>query len=133
MVAVLLIFGRLVASDYENDVASDPRIDALRAKIVCVENAAFTKDYHDAEKRSIANALTIEYNDGTKEAELVVEYPIGHRLRRNEGMPVLLEKFKTNLVCHFPAKQQERILAILFNHELIDNLPVHEYVDLYVI
>lgn len=133
MVAVPLIFGRLVASDYENDVASDPRIDALRAKIVCVEDAVFTKDYHDPEKRSIANALTVEYNDGTKEAELVVEYPIGHRLRRDEGMPVLIKKFKTNLARHFPTKQQECILEVSLSHELIDNLPVHEYVDLYVI
>ena len=108
MVAVPLLFGRLTAGDYEDDVAADPRIDALRDKIECVEDKQFTQDYHDPEKRSIANALTVEFKDGKKLKEVVVEYPIGHKRRRKEGMPVLVEKFKTNLARRFPPKQQRR-------------------------
>ncbi|MCX8005113.1 MAG: bifunctional 2-methylcitrate dehydratase/aconitate hydratase, partial [Burkholderiaceae bacterium] len=93
MVAVPIIFGRLTAADYEDAVAADPRIDALREKIVCVEDPQFTQDYHDPEKRSIANALTVEFNDGSRLPEIVVEYPIGHKRRRQEGMPILVEKF----------------------------------------
>src|SRR5574342_1307842 len=85
MVAVPLIFGRLTAADYEDGVASDPRIDLLREKIHCVEDPQFTRDYHDPEKRSIANALTVELADGTRLPEGVVEYPIGHKRRRAEG------------------------------------------------
>ncbi len=112
MVAVPLIFGRLTAADYEDNVAADPRIDALRDKIECVEDPQFTRDYHDPEKRSIANGLTVELKDGTRLPEVVVEYPIGHRRRRKEGMPVLVEKFKTNLARRFPAKQQKAILDV---------------------
>ena len=90
MVAVPLIFGRLTARDYEDDVASDPAIDALREKIVCVEDPAFTIDYHDPSKRSIANALTVEFKDGSKFDEIVVEYPIGHARRRTDGIPLLI-------------------------------------------
>ena len=93
MVAVPILFGRLTAGDYEDSIASDPRIDALRDKIDCVEDPQFTKDYHDPDKRSIANALTVEFTDGTKMKEIVCEYPIGHKRRRKEGMPVLVEKF----------------------------------------
>src|SRR6267378_2662064 len=89
MVAVPILFGRLTAGDYEDDIARDPRIDKLRDKIVCVEDPAFTKDYHDPKKRSIANALTVEFKDGKKMPEIVVEYPIGHKRRRKDGMPVL--------------------------------------------
>ncbi len=88
-----LIFGRLTAADYEDAVAADPRIDALREKMICVEDPQFTRDYHDPEKRSIANGLTVEFKDGEKLDEVVVEYPLGHRLRRNEGIPLLEEKF----------------------------------------
>ena len=97
------IFGRLTAADYEDDIAADPRIDKLRDKIVCVEDKQFTKDYHDPEKRSIANALKVEFKDGKSLGEFVCEYPIGHKRRRKEGMPVLVEKFKTNLARSFPA------------------------------
>ena len=112
MVAVPLIHGRLTAADYEDNVAADPRIDQLRAKMVCVEDKAFSKDYHDPDKRSIANGITIELNDGTKLKEVVVEYPIGHRRRRKEGLPVLVDKFRTNLARRFPAKQQQAILDV---------------------
>jgi len=133
MVAVPLIFGRLTAADYEDSVAADPRIDALRDKITCVEDKQFTKDYHDPEKRSIANGLTVELNDGTVLSEVVVEYPIGHRRRRKEGMPVLVEKFRTNLARRFPTRQQKLILDISLDQKKLDAMPVNEYVDLYVI
>ena len=131
--AVPLIFGRLTAEDYEDRVAADQRIDALRAKIECVEDLQFTKDYHDPKKRSIANALTVEFKDGKKLREVVVEYPIGHARRRLEGIPLLVEKFKTNLARRFPAKQQETILNVSLDQKKLEVMPVHEYVDLYVI
>ena len=133
MVAVPLIFGNLTAADYEDGVAADPRIDTLRAKIVCVEDALFTKDYHDPEKRSIANALTVRFKDGSSLPEVVVEYPVGHRRRRKEGIPLLESKFRTNLARRFPKKQQESILAVSLDQKKLEALPVHEYVDLYVI
>ena len=133
MVAVPLLFGRLTAADYEDSVAADPRIDALRDRIQCVEDPQFTRDYHDPGKRSIANGLSVEFNDGTKLPETVVEYPIGHRRRRAEGMPVLVEKFKTNLARRFPAKQQKAVLDASLEPQKLDAMPVNEYVDLYVI
>ncbi len=133
MVAVPIIFGRLTAGDYEDAIATDPRIDKLRDKIVCVEDKQFTKDYHDPEKRSIANALTVEFSDGKKLKELVVEYPIGHKRRRKEGMPVLVEKFKTNLARRFPVKQQKAILDLCLDPKKLAATPVNEFVDLMVI
>jgi len=133
MVAVPLIFGHLAAEDYEDTVAADPRIDALRDKITCVEDSAFTKDYHDPDKRSIANALTVELADGRTLPEVVVEYPIGHRRRRADGIPLLVEKFKVNLARRFPQKQQDAILAVSLDQTRLEATPVHEYVDLYVI
>lgn len=133
MVAVPLIFGRLTASDYEDNIAKDPRIDELRDRIICTEDPQFTKDYFDPEKRSIANGLTITLKDGTKLDEVMVEYPIGHARRREEGMPVLVEKFKTNVARRFPAKQQRAILDISLDADKLEKMPVHEYVDLYVI
>jgi len=133
MVAVPIIFGRLTASDYEDDVAADPRIDALRDRIVCVEDPQFTKDYHDPDKRSIANALTVEFNDGKKLKEVVCEYPIGHKRRRKEGIPLLEAKFRVNLARRFPAKQQQAILEVSLDQKRLEAMPVNEYVDLYVI
>ena len=132
MVAVPLIHGRLTAADYENEIAQDPRIDTLRAKISCVEDAAFTRDYHDPEKRSIANALTLQLDDGTVLDEIVVEYPIGHKRRRAEGIPQLEAKFRTNLARRFAKKQQDAILAVSLDQHRLEAMPVHEYVDLYV-
>ncbi len=135
MVAIPLLFGRLTAADYEDDVAAHPdlgpRIDALRAKMECVENPAFTADYHDPEKRSIANTLVVELNDGSL-IEETVEYPIGHRRRREEGLPLLIEKFKINLRRRFPEKQQQRILAASLDRGRLEQTPVNEYVDLYL-
>jgi 2-methylcitrate dehydratase len=133
MVAVPLIFGRLTARDYEDDVASDPRIDELRAKMECVEDKQFTRDYLDPEKRSIANGITVESRDGRKVGEVVVEYPIGHRRRRKEGVPLLEQKFATNLARRFPAKQQKAILAACADQQKLEGTPVNEFVDLFII
>ena len=131
MVAIPLLFGRLTASDYEDTVAADPRIDALRARIECVEEPRFTADYHDPDKRSIANSLRIELEDGTV-LEETVEYPIGHRRRREEGMPLLIDKFKTNLRRRFNEAQQQQILEVSLDADRLEKMPVNEYVDLYV-
>lgn len=132
MVAVPLIFGRLTARDYEDDVASDPRIDALRAKISCEEDPQFTVDYHDPSKRSIANALKVEFTDGSSLDEVVVEYPIGHARRRVEGIPLLIEKFRTNLARVFPKSQQEEILDYSLDRQRFEATPVNEFMDLFV-
>jgi len=133
MVAVPILFGRLTAADYEDSIAADPRIDALRDKIVCVEDPAFTADYHDPDKRSIANALTVQFSDGSALDEIVCEYPIGHKRRRAQGIPLLEAKFRTNLARRFAAKQQQRILDVSLDQDRLEAMPVHEYVDLYVI
>jgi len=133
MVAIALIFGRLTAADYEESIAIDPRIDALRARIRCVEDPAFTRDYYDPDKRSIANALTLRLNDGTEFAEITCDYPLGHRRRRDEGLPMLVKKFQTNLARRFPSKQQNRILDASLKLDALCATPVHEYIDLYVI
>ena len=132
MVAVPLIFGRLTAADYEDDVAADPRIDALREKIACVENPQFSKDYLDPAKRSIANAVMVEFADGTRTPEIVVEYPIGHRRRRDEGIPRLIDKFRTNLARRFEAKQQQAIVDVALDPQRLAALAVNEFVDLMV-
>ncbi len=132
MIAIPLLFGRLTAADYEDAVAADPRIDKLRAKMECVEEPRYTADYHDPEKRSIANSLRVELNDGTV-LEETVEYPIGHRRRREEGLPLLVEKFKTNLRRRFPEQAQRRILDASLDRERLEAMSVHDYVDLYVI
>jgi len=133
MVAVPLLFGRLTAEDYEDAVARDPRIDPLREKIVCVEDPQFSADYHDPLKRSIANGLTVEFNDGTRLDEVVCEYPIGHRLRRGDGIPLLEAKFRTNLARRFPSRQQDAILKVSLDQGALEAMPVHEYVDLYCV
>jgi 2-methylcitrate dehydratase len=133
MVAVPILFGRLTAEDYEDSVAADPRIDKLRDKIVCVEDKGFTADYHDPKLRSIANALTVEFTDGKKLKEVVCEYPIGHKRRRKEGIPLLEDKFRTNLARRFPKKQQEAIASVSLDQRALEAMPVNEYVDLYVI
>lgn len=132
MIAVPLIFGRLTAADYEDDVANDPRIDVLRAKMDCTEDPRFTQDYHDPEKRSIANGLTVTFNDGSTLNEVVVEYPIGHKRRRVDGIPLLESKFRKNLTRQFADKAQHAILEVSLNQKQLENMPVNDYVDLYV-
>jgi len=131
MIAVPLIFGRLTAEDYEDDVAADPRIDALRERITCVEDPSFTADYHDPEKRSIANALTVTLADGTTLPEVICEYPLGHRRRRNEGLPLLEAKFRRNLARRFSDARQQHILEASGDPQRLAAMPVHDYMDLY--
>jgi 2-methylcitrate dehydratase len=133
MVAVGLLKGGLTAADYEDDVASDPRVDALRAKMVCVENEQYTRDYLHPSKRSIANQLQVFFKDGSKSRKVAVEYPIGHRRRRQEGIPLLEAKFRTNLARRFAEKQRAAILDLCENQKRLETTPVNEFVDLFVI
>jgi len=133
MVAVPLIHGRLTAEDYEDRIAEDPRIDRLRDKMVCVEDQRFSRDYLDPDKRSIANAISVQFKDGKKTREVVVEYPIGHRRRRKAGIALLEAKFRTNLARRFPLKQQQAILDLCQDQKLLEAMPVSEFVDLFVI
>jgi 2-methylcitrate dehydratase len=130
MVAVPFIFGRLTARDYEEDIAADPRIDALREKIVCVEDPAYTADYHNPEKRSIANAITVEFKDGTVFNEVAVEYPLGHARRRSEGIPLLIEKYKTNLGRIYDTDKQKKIIDLCLDYNKLSTTPVNEFMDL---
>jgi 2-methylcitrate dehydratase len=130
MVAVPFIFGRLTARDYEDDIAADPRIDALREKIVCVEDTGYSADYHDPEKRSIANAVTVEFNDGTDFDEVAVEYPVGHARRRVEGIPLLIEKYKINLARIYDADKQKKIADLCLDYDKLAATPVNEFMDL---
>jgi 2-methylcitrate dehydratase len=132
IVAVAILFGRLTARDYEDDVAADPRIDVLRAKMTCVEDPQFTRDYLDPGKRSIANALSVELIDDTVMDDVCVEYPLGHKRRRGEGTPLLEHKFRTNLARRFGQKQQAAILDVSLDQERLEALPVSRYVDLFV-
>jgi len=133
MVAVSLLFGRLTAADYEDEAAADPRIDALRARIACVEEPRFTREYHDPGKRSIANAVSVQFGDGSRLPEVLVEYPLGHRRRRKEGLPLLVEKFRANLARVFPPKQAGAILALCLDAKRLSATPVNEFVDMMVI
>jgi 2-methylcitrate dehydratase len=132
MVAVPLIFGRLTAKDYEDEIAADPRIDALREKMLCIEDPQYTADYHDPEKRSIANAITIEFNDGSKSNEIAVEYPVGHKRRREEGLPLLVAKYKTNLRRIFDQVQIEKIESATLNFDQLIAMRADDFVSLYV-
>jgi len=126
MVAVPLIFGRLTAADYEDVVASDPRIDLLRGKMEVRENTVFTKEYYERDQRHIGNALHVFFSDGSPKLELRIDFPVGHRKRRAEGMPVLVRKFEDSVAAHFPEKQAEAIKA-LFARKDFENLPVTEF------
>jgi 2-methylcitrate dehydratase len=132
MVAVPLIFGRLTARDYEDEIADDPRVDALRAKMHLSEDESFTADYFDPAKRSIANAMTIECNDGTIFGEEVVEYPVGHARRRAEGIPLLVEKFKINLNRVFAPEQQKKILDLCLDRKALEATEVKDFMELLV-
>ena len=133
IVAIGLIKGNVVATDYEDDVAADPRVDALRSKMVCVEKKQWTHDYLDSSRRSIANAVQVFFKDGSKTENIAFEYPIGHRRRRKEGVPLLEAKYKTNLARRFPAKHQAAIFDLCNDQKRLESTPVHEFVDLFVI
>ncbi len=126
MVAVPLLFGRLTAEDYEDEVASDPRIDRLRGLMQVVENPVFTQDYYAPDKRAIGNAVQVFFRDGSATRRVEVSYPIGHRRRRAEGIPLLLEKFKAAVAARFPARQAERIQTLFADAQRLDGLPVNE-------
>jgi 2-methylcitrate dehydratase len=133
MVAVGLIKGNLTAADYEDAVARDPRIDALRAKMLCVESKQYSRDYLDPKKRSIANQLQIFFRDGTKTRKVAVEYPIGHRRRRQEGIPLLEAKFRNNLARRFPKERRDAILELFRDQRRLEATPVREFMDLFVV
>jgi 2-methylcitrate dehydratase len=128
MVAIPLLFGRLEASDYEDQIAGDPRVDALRAKMQVKENAAFTADYYAADKRYIGNAVQVFFKDGSASERVAVDYPIGHRKRRAEGMPVLVKKFENSVAAHFKAKQSDIIKAMFSDQRALAVLPVSDFV-----
>lgn len=132
MVAIGLLHGDLKAEHYENDVASDPRIDTLREKMHVSENEQFSRDYLDPEKRSIANSIEVIFNDGSKTDLLTVEYPIGHKRRREEGIPVLLEKFRSNLSTRFSSEQVEKIIQAMSDTNSLVSMSVHQFMDLWV-
>ena len=128
MVAIPLLFGRLSASDYEDQVAIDPRIDALRAVMRVEENPVFTKEYYAPEKRYIGNAVQVFYKDGGSSRRIQVDYPIGHRKRRAEGIPVLVKKFEGSVAAHFRPKQTEAIKALFTDQKALSAMPVAEFV-----
>ncbi|KAJ7680544.1 MmgE/PrpD family-domain-containing protein [Mycena polygramma] len=132
MVAYPLIFGELTSDSYTDASAADPRIDALRSKIYCVEEKRFSVDYHDPEKRSIGNALLVELNDGTVLDEVEVEYPVGHKRRRAEGTPLLMNKFRRHISHHFDEAHQKKILDIVSDAPSFAKLPVDKFTDLFV-
>ncbi|MDW6055354.1 bifunctional 2-methylcitrate dehydratase/aconitate hydratase [Bacillus paralicheniformis] len=131
--AIGLIYGDITADHYEDETAQNPEIDRLREKMTTVENKQYSTDYLDPEKRSIANAVQVFYKDGTQSEKIAVEYPIGHRRRRNEGIPLLKEKFTNNLKTRFPAGQAERINALLNDPRQLSGTPVPDFMELFVI
>lgn len=133
MVAVPLIFGRLTAADYEDAVATDPRIDALRAKMEVVENERFTKEYLESDKRAIGNAVQVFFSDGSKTENISVDYPIGHRRRREEGIPELKKKFVHNLALKIAPKNAAKIHAITADQATTEATPVPDFTDLFVV
>ena len=133
MAAIGLLKGNLTAQDYEDATAVDPRIDAIRSKMTCVEKSEYTRDYHDPEKRSIANAIQVFFKDGSSSDNIAVEYPIGHRRRRGEGIPELVKKFKINLARRFDASKQADILALCLDAKKLESTPVNAFVDMLVV
>jgi 2-methylcitrate dehydratase len=133
MTAIGLIKGTLSAADYEDAVGRDPRVDALRAKMTCVENKGYSRDYLDPKKRSIANQLQVFFKDGTATRKVAVEYPVGHRRRRHEGIPLLEAKFRTNLARRFPEERRNAIVELCRDQKRLEATPVERFVDLFVI
>ena len=133
MTAVGLIFGELTADHYEDAVARDPRIDVLRDKMVCLEDPQYSKDYLDPEKRSIANAVQIFFKDGSATEKVAVEYPIGHRRRRAEGMPLLIKKFAANLAARLSPSQRQAIMDVCLDAGRLRSMPVDKFIDMWVV
>ncbi|RDX37260.1 bifunctional 2-methylcitrate dehydratase/aconitate hydratase [Kangiella sp. HD9-110m-PIT-SAG07] len=133
MVACGLLYGELNADHYEDSVAKDPRIDQLRDKMVLTENKEWSKDYHEPSKRSIANAVQVFFKDGSSTDKVTVEYPLGHRRRRDEGIPVLVEKFKNNVFTRYPKRHGEEIIDLCLDEEALMEMPVNEFMNLMII
>ena len=133
MTAIGLIFGALTADHYEDNVAKDPRIDLLRDKMICIENKQYSKDYLDPDKRSIANAVQIFFKDGSKTEKIEVQYPLGHKRRRQEGIPLLIEKFENNLSTLFDDKRKERIVKAFADTDKLHSMPVDKFMDLFTL
>jgi 2-methylcitrate dehydratase len=129
MTSIALIFGRLTAADYEDGVASDPRVDALRNTMVVRENKIFTDEYYAGDKRHIGNAVQVFFRDGTSTARVQVDVPVGHRKRRAEGIPLLVQKFRDSVVEHFPPAQAENIKTLFADRAHLEAMPVHEFVS----
>jgi 2-methylcitrate dehydratase len=132
MVAIALIFGRLTAADYEDSIAADPRVDDMRSKMLVRENATFTEEYYDAGKRYIGNAVQVFFKDGTSTERVRVDFPIGHRKRRAEAMPVLLQKFEASVDAHFDKPQAEKIKSVFCDRARLEGLPVDDFVSIMV-
>jgi 2-methylcitrate dehydratase PrpD len=132
MVAIGLIFGRLTAEHYEDAIAADPRIDAIRTTMVVTEDKAYSRDYLDPDKRSIANAVQVFFRDGTKTEKVAVEYPIGHRRRRAEGIPVLHQKAEAAFLVHYGEAKAGQLMALFADLEKLQRLPVHEFAAQFV-
>lgn len=133
MTAIGLLKGNLIAEDYEDDVAADPRVDQLRELMVIEEDERYSREYHEPDKRSIANAVQIFFKDGSSSEKVVVEYPIGHRRRREEGIPVLEGKFRRNLGVRFPAARCDAVFDLCKDQQRLENTAVNEFMDLLVI
>jgi 2-methylcitrate dehydratase len=134
MVSTMLVFNRLVATDYTDgsEAATSQLVESLRQRIACVEDPQFTADYHDPAKRTIANALTVELNDGTVLPEVVVEAPLGHRLRRDEAKPEILKKYHGHLEPHYSKAKVDELVALGQDGKTLDAMEVDKYVDMYV-
>jgi 2-methylcitrate dehydratase len=130
--AIPLIFGRLGAADYEDAVAHDPRVDELREKMVVRENSKFTEDYYAAGKRYIGNAVQVFFRDGTSTERVQIDFPIGHRRRRSEGIPLLVGKFDASVTAHFPPVQAMKVKALFASRAKLEAMPVHEFVAVMV-
>lgn len=134
MVAVPLAFGGLIAEHYEDDFhAAHPIIDELRDKMQILEDQRFTAEYLEPDKRSIANAIQVFFADGSSTEEVVVEYPVGHRRRRKEGIPLLEQKFQANLATRFPSQHSEKIYQLCKDQAKLEAMPVNRFMDLFVI
>lgn len=132
MVAIGLLFGDLKAEHYENDVAADPRVDVLRTKMTVTEDERFSREYHDPEKRSIANSIKLVFKDGTESELITIEYPIGHKRRREEGIPVLMSKFKKNLATQLLADRVEKIIHTMNDTNTLSAMRVDEFMSMWV-
>ena len=130
--AIPLIFGRLTAADYEDDIAADPRVDQLREKMQVSENSQYSVDYMDPDKRAIGNALQVFFADGSSTSRVEIDYPIGHPRRRSEGVPILLQKFRENLDTQYDAGKAEAIVAACGDQSQLEAMPVNEFMELWI-